>query len=437
MLNNRNEKYITRIEGASDMLREKCYGFACDLYGSELSPFVEERLSKELGIISENQWNEIYLIGSELAQYSTDRGYCVTARGNIGASFVAFLLGMTEISPLRTHYVCHKCHWIDPDYMEAADFGGQERKLDSSVCPACGTGLRPEGVGIRPEMAWGIHFNKKPDIILNFAPEIVGDIIGFLKEKYGESNIIGAGTKLICDDDGSVSYGTHPGGIFIVPEGVDVADLTDLKTCTRDDGVTLQYSQRDYHEMEKYLKKYDILSHDKLGLLKEEETRTGIPISEIPMDDTWMGNVSKDQIIEFYEEQDRPIADIVSPGNFEDLVKIEGLSHADFFIHDAEGRRQLIETCNKYGITCRDDLLDEFLSAGLEIDEAYKIMLHVSRGKGFLPEMEERLWGKLDADYIKVLKEIRYLYPRSMTASYAMITYRLLYYCFCNYPKTM
>lgn len=386
------------------------------------------------------------MIASLITDYSMDKGYYVTVRGNLGASFISFLLGFTEINPLKAHYICPKCHWIDPTYGHLAELEGQARTLSSKPCLSCGERLQSYGADILIEMAWGYPLSKEPEICLNVAPEIAEGVLELLKERFGEDRIIGAGTKLICDDDGTVSYGTHPGGIFIIPEGVDVDTLTELKPCTREDGITLDYSQRDYHEMEKYLKKYDILSDKRLGLLHQEEIRAHFSSKDIPVDGTWLDGVSSNRIIdffkkmnnlilpgreaEFYEGQIASIIDIVSPKCFNDIVIIECLMHIDFYSNHIEDRKRLLRDCNEYGIICRDDLLDKILSVGIDIEEAYKIMLHISRGRGVIPEIEKILQGRLDTGYIRTLKEIRYLYPRSMTVSYAMISWRLLYYYF-------
>lgn len=55
----------------------------------------------ELHSIEENDFASIYLISCELVQYSNELGYEVGSRGSVGNSFIAYLLGITNINPLE------------------------------------------------------------------------------------------------------------------------------------------------------------------------------------------------------------------------------------------------------------------------------------------------------------------------------------------------
>ena len=60
------------------------------------------RLQKELDYISKYEaYAEVFTVASELASYSRELGYYTTFHGDIGSSLVAFLLGITEIDPLK------------------------------------------------------------------------------------------------------------------------------------------------------------------------------------------------------------------------------------------------------------------------------------------------------------------------------------------------
>lgn len=80
-------------------------------YGKYPPHIVKQRLRAELEIIMPNGYDVIYMTARELVAGLLAAGYPIGFRGCLGASFVAYLLGITDIDPLPPHYRCPHCHY--------------------------------------------------------------------------------------------------------------------------------------------------------------------------------------------------------------------------------------------------------------------------------------------------------------------------------------
>lgn len=70
---------------------------------------LDKKVKKSLGGIIGGGFDPIYLIAQRLVKHSNDEGFLVGSRGSVGSSFVATMMGITEVNPLAAHYRCLKC----------------------------------------------------------------------------------------------------------------------------------------------------------------------------------------------------------------------------------------------------------------------------------------------------------------------------------------
>jgi len=94
------------IESIKQVVEEMVYENAHKWYGKQLHPIVEKRIEKELKVIIDNEYAPIYYISYLLVKRSKEDGYLVGSRGSVGSSFVATLMEITEVNPLKPHYRC-------------------------------------------------------------------------------------------------------------------------------------------------------------------------------------------------------------------------------------------------------------------------------------------------------------------------------------------
>ena len=129
----------------SKYIKEKCYSKARKIYGENLPYNVEERLKLELDSIIENNFEIKYLVTSEVAKKSKEKGYLSYTRGCVGNSLVAFLLEITDFNPIEYH--------------------------------------------LPFEMFAGIKYDKEPDIELYISEDIIDKILEEIKDVKGEIKI--------------------------------------------------------------------------------------------------------------------------------------------------------------------------------------------------------------------------------------------------------
>lgn len=475
------ERHYPAVEDAWEDIIDICDTRIRELYGKDIPHVATDRLIKELNGLARSGFESIYMLKRLLVKKSGEDGYPVGSRGGVAASFIAYLLEITDMNPLPAHYVCKNCNraFFDLETSEPVCTGMAGADLPDRDCPACGKKLSKDGFDLPVETFLGYHLEREPDIDLNFAVSEADSIKEYLATLPCIGGICHAGTIgtmqesdadiLISGFEGDLSHtldagheeyekalsllsgvkktsGKHPGGMLVVPAGEDITRFTPIWKREED---RFPVSHFDYWTMDGALLKIDVLSHTMPEMLHCLQQETGVDPHDIPLDDkkvfslfhsTEALNIKPEDIggettgligiPEFGSDITKDIIKKLEPGTVTDLIKILSITHGtgtwekntDSLISNGEATIADV-------IGSRDDVFQYLLSMGMDGQDAYEIMEHVRKGKGLTNEMKEKMWGAgVPTWYTDSCKKIRYLFPKAHSANYTVMNLWIAYF---------
>ena len=102
-----------------EYLRELCEQKLVERYGDEITGVHRDRLAYELSIIQQKGYSSYFLIVWDFVRFSEEKGIPRTARGSACGAIVAFVLGMSDVCPLKYDLLFER--FLDPNRNEPPD----------------------------------------------------------------------------------------------------------------------------------------------------------------------------------------------------------------------------------------------------------------------------------------------------------------------------
>jgi len=468
--------YPPVIPGAEKHVADYIYKAAHERYGDKLPELIENTIKKEIGVIEKYNYSVLYYLAQKVVHKAHEDGYLVGSRGSVGSSLAATFLGITEVNPLPPHYVCPKCK--NTEFADSRVYGvGAD--LPDKKCPLCDTEYEKDGFDIPFECFLGFEGDKEPDIDLNFASDYQSKIHKYVEDLLGEKNVFRSGTiskvasslarnyvkkyledkklemslaeqkrlEIGCSDVKSTT-GQHPGGLIILPKGMEIYEFTPVQYPANDESKKVITTSFDYDAIKGRLLKLDLLGHDDPSMINVLQRLTGFDAKKIKLDDKKVLSlfastdaldlIDKDILTdigtygvpEFGTKFVREMLKQARPQCFDDLIRISGLSHGtDVWINNAADYIKNKIATIKDVISTRDSIMLYLIQMKMDPKSAFDIMERVRKGKGLRESDIEKMKALNIQDwYIESCNKIKYMFPKAHAAAYVTMGFRVAYY---------
>lgn len=369
---------------AFDAMRER--------YGNPAPIEITNRLLTEQTEMKDTDMIVYFDMLSVLVFEAKKQGEHIRVRGGTGASFVAYLMGATEINPLKPHYYCPDCRTVIFD--KSVDDGWD---LPKKLC-SCGQEMQKDGHDIPFETyRHVVHRNTSFDV--SMSPKFWHAAKSIIKEYFKDYDISATERKENCIITYTITSDKSACTVTFLAD-TEFEQYQALECATATSFERVNFSQN------------EVLTEFQLG------NTDGIP--------EFRTNFYKDMVEE------------VSPGSFYDLIQIAGLSHGTgvWLDNAKELINQGIPVRNV--IAYRDDVFNHIekhmLRKGIvNTGYAYKIMEDTRRGiyarGGVSDEMRKQLKHiEIEDWFVDSIGKIHYLFPKAHGVTYVKLAATLVWY---------
>ncbi len=393
-----SEKESKGVFAMKKQLWKNTFDAMHEKYGADAPVEIVNRLLSEQAEMQNTDMIVYFDLLSLLAKEAKKQSEHIRVRGGTGASFASYLLGATEVNPLKPHYVCPKCHAVIFDH--TADDGWD---LPKRTC-SCGKEMCADGHDIPFETyRHAVQRNTSFDIVVSpeylpFAKEAIQDYFWDCKitDEEREPNKVITFTVTSEKSECAITLGTDE--VFTRYKALQSATATCFGRTPFISSEILQEFQR----------------------------------------------ANTDGIATFETDFMKNMLHLIAPKSFRDLIQISGMAHGtNVWLNNGN---KLIENGHPVAnvIAYRDDVFNyvraKMLSCGFaDTGFAYRVMEDTRRGiysKNIIPDdirQNLKVIGMEDW-FIESIGKIRYLFPKAHGVTYVKLAATLMWYKI-HYPK--
>lgn len=377
-----SDKKYPHLPDEDDRLRSVCFAVLTAEYGEKTDHDITERLEKELSAIADFGLSGVLLILRELVIKAGLKKYELANRGTFGASFVAWLCGLTPYNPLKAV------------------------------------------MSLYPEFCFGLNWDKELRVEISVPDGKAEPLFEMLKTIEGVGDV----APLLSDTKHDIAFGR-----CIIPMGekaepaqciknntpyfeLIITTLTHLRLLER--CVELTGEDPELIRMD---------DKDVLELFRHTDHPACLEISPYRLSAIGLFGMRDFFRLVLCGNED------VSPRSFADLVRMESLMHSSGAWNDNQESLVYEQGARLPDlITCREDVYEYCrFQLGLNQKDSFAVAERVRKGRGIPDELEEIVPAD-NRDKLKQFKavcdKISYLWPRVHGYGYMVIAWRCAWY---------
>ncbi len=468
-------------------LREICEARLIERYGVNPEKVYADRMNFELGVIEKMGYSSYFLIVWDFARFAIEQGIPCTARGSACGAIIAYLLGFSDVCPIKYDLLFER--FLDPNRTEAPDididFCRDRRELviqyvkdkyGSKNVAQIGTfGTLKAKAAIR-DVARALSIPlKRVDEIAKMVPETLNiklkDAIkesAELREAYeGDAQIKELLDFAMAMEGLAKSAGTHAAGVVIADRPLE--EYIPLQKITGKEDVLTQWTDVETAG----LLKMDFLGLRNLSILdkavKNVKKHRGVEIvpRDLPLDDNaTFALLQRGETKGIFQLESGGMRDLLTkmkPDKFADIIAtsalyrpgpLEGGMVMDY-VNVKHGRQPVAEVhpivdpvlAETYGVMVYQEQVMRILNrlGGIELASSYKCIKAISKKKqeiidGYYEQfMAGALENKMDREQAQgiwnlIVKFAGYGFNKSHSTAYGAIAYQTAYLK-AHYPE--
>lgn len=396
---------------------DKAYHRLTELYGNTPDIHILSRFYSEKMILQESDYIRYLDLFGRISERATTLGEHIRIRGTAGSSFIANLLGATDINPLPFHEYCTKCKHVR--------FTGKSTPLDRYFTKCnCGSDMICDGYGLPFEMNLRSVFLENIQLSV---PRLI----------FNEAK------KMICEymSDRSI----------ITLKGDEDISLTRLCFLDKDENTDAVYPFKDNAPLFERTPHITLAPTPMLDKYREIEVATGVKMVDVPYDIGVFSEFLKGEIdglpfigSDFMKELIKKTK-LEPYHGYNDILKLIGLAHgtnvwkenADKLFEDHIWSLQDIPAFwdDIYEMICR-----KLRECGIyETGFAYEVALKTRQGyyarNGLDPAVAQKLLELgFDVEFCDFISKINYMFPKAHAVSYLKDAISVMWYK-VHYPE--
>lgn len=383
-----------------------------ELYGKQLPISISNRFkTEELMLKNQMMLRWMGFLGELHDRFYEEDDFFLVRGAQMGSSFIAWLLGATNVNPLPAHYYCSKCKKIEFVSNVKCGLDAPDKKC------SCGTAYEKDGFGIDAIHMYPL-FGGCDINISDGAMELAKECFKDYFCEYSEIREIKIQKSEAEEENINKGQLTNVVRYILVPREVAVQYPGEILTLSPE-----EYFQK-FSKFERLMIVEDPQEHSSF---KEIEN---IKISVVNIQDYLKYAVEKKKFkIDYLEKDLNEFASKLLSASFTELLAIEGCLHGTG-VWEENGEKLYIEGIPLSElITNREDAYTYLYSKlnGKCCDnpsgQVYEIVKNLQKGiyagKGMPADLEQLLLeNEVPEWYIDSMKKIHYIFPKAHLITY-------------------